>query len=133
TMIGNDRWTAAFTLRRNGRYVYTIAAWRDLFATWRAEIVKKRDAGQDIRLELAEGIHLVKDAVAAAAGGAREALSQCLAAIDDAATDGDRLSLLIAEDFAALMRSAAPRTNLSQYDHVLEIVADRSAAGFSAW
>ena len=45
----------AFALDRTGRYRYTIEAWTDVFASWRAEIEKKRAAGQDIALELGEG------------------------------------------------------------------------------
>ena len=46
--VDNDRWRGAFPLERNTRYRYTIEAWRDRFASWRADFVKKRDAGQDV-------------------------------------------------------------------------------------
>src|SRR5688500_2184619 len=30
----NDRWTGSFRLDANGRYLYTIEAWTDTFASW---------------------------------------------------------------------------------------------------
>src|SRR6185312_15441560 len=60
--VDNDRWRGSFAVERNTRYVYTIEAWRDRFATWREDFLKKRDAGQDIALELIEGRELVQEA-----------------------------------------------------------------------
>src|SRR5262249_46286529 len=44
----NDRWVGRVPLERNGRHLYMIEAWRDLFATWHRDTLKKRDAGQAI-------------------------------------------------------------------------------------
>ena len=51
----NDRWVARFRPDRVGRWRYTIEAWTDRFESWREDLVKKRDAGQEVDLELAEG------------------------------------------------------------------------------
>ena len=51
----NDRWTASFTPPRPGRYVYGVEAWTDLFATWRRDLLTKRQAGMDVSLEIEEG------------------------------------------------------------------------------
>jgi len=56
---GNDRWRATFTPPEPGRYVYAIEAWTDLFATWRRELLAKREAGQDVSLETEEGYRLL--------------------------------------------------------------------------
>ncbi|MEZ4436661.1 MAG: maltotransferase domain-containing protein, partial [bacterium] len=52
---GLDRWRASAPLEQNTRYAYTVEAWRDDFASWRDGTEKKRAAGQQITLELAEG------------------------------------------------------------------------------
>ena len=36
----NDRWRGSFPLVEAGRYVFTIIAWRDLYASWRDEVIK---------------------------------------------------------------------------------------------
>ena len=58
-LVDNDRWSGSFPLTRNTRYLYTVEAWRDLFASWRVEVTKKHDAGQQIEVELGEGRELV--------------------------------------------------------------------------
>ena len=55
----NDRWSASFVPREPGRYVYAIEAWTDVFATWRRDFFRKRDAGQDVKLEAQEGRELL--------------------------------------------------------------------------
>ena len=59
-LIDNDRWGGQFPVSRNARYRYTIEAWRDLFESWRAEVMKKHDAGLDVGLELIEGRALLE-------------------------------------------------------------------------
>jgi starch synthase (maltosyl-transferring) len=56
---GNDRWVAHFEVDRCGIWCFTIDAWTDRFATWRDELRRKVDAGQeDLSGELSEGAAL---------------------------------------------------------------------------
>jgi starch synthase (maltosyl-transferring) len=56
---GSDRWTATFTPDACGRWSFAIGAWVDRFASWRWELQRKVDAGQeDLSSELAEGAAL---------------------------------------------------------------------------
>ena len=66
-LFDNDRWTGRFRPDRVGRWRYTIEAWTDRFGSWRDDVTKKRDAGQDLALELVEGEHLVRAAIRHAA------------------------------------------------------------------
>src|SRR6185295_12104508 len=52
--LGNDRWQASFAPARIGRHTFSIAAWRDDYASLCHEIEVKYEAGVDITLELAE-------------------------------------------------------------------------------
>jgi starch synthase (maltosyl-transferring) len=123
----NDRWVARFRLDRIGRWRYAIEAWTDRFASWRDEVEKKREAGQDIGLELVEGRGL---AAAAGAGDAR--LAAALAEID-AADPARRAEILLSDEFAAAMARAQPREDVTRYPRELEIVVDRERARFAAW
>ena len=60
----NDRWVGRFRLDRVGLWRYTIEAWTDQFESWRDEFEKKREAGQDIALELVEGRAIVEAVLA---------------------------------------------------------------------
>ena len=61
TTLGNDRWTARFVPRELGRYEYSVSAWIDHLATWRRDIAKKEEAGQDVRVDLLRGKQLEKE------------------------------------------------------------------------
>ena len=45
--INGVRWEGEFTVETPGRWEWTIEAWSDLFATWRDELQRKVDAGQE--------------------------------------------------------------------------------------
>ncbi|MBA3565003.1 MAG: DUF3416 domain-containing protein, partial [Gammaproteobacteria bacterium] len=133
-LVDNDRWRGHLPLLRNCRYQYTIEAWRDRFATWRDELAKKQGAGQDVTLELDEGLALVRATAKAAKGRARKEISAHLERIDAAGTgDHERLSLLMSGELAVLIRRHAIRINASRFERVLEVVVDRPAARFAAW
>jgi len=58
--LGNDRWRGSFTVDAPGRWSWRIDAWTDRVATWREEIRRKHEAGQDeLAGELSEGAVLL--------------------------------------------------------------------------
>src|SRR4029453_12137807 len=61
--LDNDRWHGEVPLGDNGRYYFTIIAWRDLFSSWRDEISKKHGAGLAVDLELEEGRMIIEKAL----------------------------------------------------------------------
>jgi starch synthase (maltosyl-transferring) len=66
--VDGDRWQGTFPVDRQGRWSWTVEAWTDTFATWRSEIVRKVQAGQeDLSGELSEGAVLVRQAAERAA------------------------------------------------------------------
>jgi starch synthase (maltosyl-transferring) len=132
--VDNDRWSGCFPLERNGRYFFTIEAWRDPYQSWRSEVEKKRAAGQTVRLETIEGVHIVEDAAARAQDADAKPLAVLLDHLRAEAEGSEaQLDLILAEDNAALIDRNAARENLSRYDRTLEVIADRLAARFSAW
>ena len=52
--LGNDSWSASFTVTELGEYEYTVEAWIDRFATWERDLQAKTDAGQDVASHLLE-------------------------------------------------------------------------------
>jgi starch synthase (maltosyl-transferring) len=132
--VDNDRWGGHFPLHRNCRYLYTIEAWRDLFESWRAEVMKKHDAGLNVALELTEGKILLKRTLDQAKGADRKALGALLEQFDAHGDDHGRLlQMMLGEDIRALMQRAGIRTNASRYRNELEVFVDRPGAKFAAW
>ena len=133
-LVDNDRWGGQFPVTRNARYLYTIEAWRDLFASWRDEVQKKHDANVDVSLELIEGRSLIESAHAQARGADQQALTALLEQLTALQDDHGRLlQTMLGADVRELMRRAGIRTNASRYRHELEVTVDRPAAKFAAW
>jgi len=55
----NDHWVASFRVEKLGRYEYTVRGWSDPFLTWRRDLVKRRDAGQDLTIDLQIGAEIL--------------------------------------------------------------------------
>ena len=70
--VTNDRWEATFDVESIGGYEYTVEGWIDRFATWRRDLIKKVDAGQDVASELLEGSELIRETAARAQAYATE-------------------------------------------------------------
>jgi starch synthase (maltosyl-transferring) len=129
----NDRWRGSFPLERNTRYVYTIEAWPDDFATWRHAAERKHAAGQPIGLELEEGRALISAAIARAQGDARVRLAAVRRELDELEAPAARIDVMFSATLAALMRAVPDRTFATAYARELEAIADRRAAQTGAW
>ena len=58
--ITNDRWQGSFLVTELGHYLYTVIAWVDRFKSWRKDLQKRVDAGQeDININLLVGANLI--------------------------------------------------------------------------
>ncbi|HEY3912468.1 MAG TPA: maltotransferase domain-containing protein [Stellaceae bacterium] len=128
----NDRWVARFRLDRAGLWQYTIEAWTDRFASWREEVEKKREAGQQVELEVEEGRGIVEAALVEAKPGDASAIGKLLRELDRGG-DAARAALLLSPALREVMERAAPREGLVRYARELEVVVDRKAARFAAW
>ena len=54
-MLPNDRWQGEFTVREPGRYRYTVEGWVDAFQSWRRDLIKRIQAGQNVSDRVAGG------------------------------------------------------------------------------
>ena len=153
--IGNDRWSATLPLRRLGRYLFAIEAWRDVFSSYRDELEKKAAAGLNVSVELEEGRLMVEAAWRhaeekdiAQAVSTLKPLVRSLAAAQArnkgdkgdkgdkeklAARDAERIAILLSEPMADAMRLADARPFAVRSDPPMRIDAERLAARFSSW
>ena len=58
--LGNDVFGGEFRVTRLGRHLYTVHAWLDRFGSWRRDLEKRIDAGQDVTVDLEIGARLVE-------------------------------------------------------------------------
>ncbi|RST04138.1 alpha-1,4-glucan--maltose-1-phosphate maltosyltransferase [Streptomyces sp. WAC07149] len=131
---GTDRWGARVSAEVEGRWTYTVEAWSDPVATWRAHAAVKIPAGLDTGLMLLEGAELYERA--AAKIPKRDGREAVLAAAD-AMRDEDRpaaqryeAALAPAVD-AALARR--PYRELVTAAKPLPLIVERKRALFGSW
>ena len=129
--LGNDRWQAAFTTTEMGRWFYTVQGWVDPFKTWRRDLKKRVDAGQDVRVDLLIGAQLVEEAYQRADKTDKSWLATYTESLKAGGEDAPRHAM--SPELDRLMDRYAPRRFATTYDRELEIVVDRERARFGAW
>jgi starch synthase (maltosyl-transferring) len=129
----NDRWAARFGVADLGRYEYTIHAWIDGFASWRRDLGKKVDAGQDITSELLEGAELIRQTARRAGAADAEWLRGRADVIGGRGDPAARARAALDPALASVMAHHADRSVGAVYDKVLSVTVDRERARFGAW
>jgi starch synthase (maltosyl-transferring) len=108
----NDHWAASFSVEKLGRYQYKVRGWVDPFVTWRRDLVKRRDAGQDLAVDFLIGARLLKNPI-----------------IEDPHRSPE-------ERYQAAMTADVPppaADAVVESEPALEVVVDPVKARFSAW
>jgi starch synthase (maltosyl-transferring) len=131
TPLPNDRWRGSFSVSRLGRHRYTVRGWIDRFETWRRDLAKKADAGQDVFVHLQGGARMIKAASRRASGDDARALQAAAGAVLDRSPAGVEAAL--DEELAALMARYPDARFATSYGRELEVVVDRERARFGAW
>jgi len=60
----NDHWVASFRVDKLGRYQYTVRGWTDPFLTWKRDLKKRQEAGQDLAIDLQIGSQILGSEIA---------------------------------------------------------------------
>lgn len=100
--LGNDEWAATVVPSALGRHAVVVEAWTDRHATWAHKATVKLEAGQEVDVEIAEGLALLD---AAAPGPAVDAARRALS--DPGLPPAARLEAALGADVAAAL--ADPR------------------------
>jgi len=132
--LGNDRWQAQFTVTELGRYFYTIEGWVDPFQTWRKDLLKRLQAGQDVRADLLVGVKLVEAAAGRASGADAKRLNDWGRALRQEVNrkPAPQQEVALDEELAALAARYPDRRFATRYQE-LPASVDRVRARFSAW
>jgi len=133
--LDTDRWSARFPLERPGRHVFTVEAWTDVFATWRSELEKKWNAGQDIASELLEGaLVLEQTAARSPVPRARKQLERVAGLLRDVDFETyTRVRVALAPELLAVMEAHYVPHDLTVSERTLAVHVDRERARFAAW
>ena len=131
----NDRWKGEFTVSEMGCYVYSVMAWVDHFKSWRRDLTKKLDAGQDVAVDWLIGAELVEQASQRASGEDAEQLKTWATKLRSEEKENPALlpDNTLAQELSALMDRYPDRELATTYEKALQIVVDREKARFSSW
>jgi starch synthase (maltosyl-transferring) len=132
---GLDHWSGEFSLLENARYVYTIEAWIDLFASWVADLRRRTESKQaELTSELKEGLRLIEKAHHRARSSDRSLLERYMRQLHAAAHNPmELLTIASSNELVEAMARLLPRKDSTLYSPALEIVVDRPLARFSTW
>ncbi|MBO1012578.1 alpha-1,4-glucan--maltose-1-phosphate maltosyltransferase [Achromobacter sp. SD115] len=138
----NDRWEAAFRPRRIGPHEFAIHAWLDAWQTFRHDLEVKRQAGVDLRLEVEEGLLMLRAALARARNAShpgamtlRNTLQRFSKSAEDetAPPTPEQLSALLDEDLASTMSELDDRPFEYVSPAPYPVWVDRSQACHASW
>ncbi|UYL09627.1 alpha-1,4-glucan--maltose-1-phosphate maltosyltransferase [Bdellovibrio sp. SKB1291214] len=59
----NDEWSASFKPKKLGQYICRVEASLDRFGTWKNDVQKKRNAGQNITVDLQIGVEILRQSL----------------------------------------------------------------------
>jgi starch synthase (maltosyl-transferring) len=133
-VLVNDRWRGSFRVTELGRYRYTLIAWADHFKTWRRDLAKKAEAGQDVLVDLLVGARLIEEAGRRASKEEGQILRKWAEDLRaDAEPQSARIRLALSAEVAALMEKHPDSRFATTYEKELAVVVDREKAQFSSW
>jgi starch synthase (maltosyl-transferring) len=129
---GKDLWEGFFEVNRLGTYEYILQAWIDPFSTWRAKLIKKFEAHQDIEQDLREGALLLGAVGNSAPGNDQEFIRRTIEIFNGTGEIAGRVDGARAERLVSLMERYATRDHATTY-HTLGVRVERERARFGAW
>ena len=132
--LSNDKWKASFRVTELGRYIYTVCAWLDPFKSWRRDLTKRLEAGQEVAPDLVVGAALVEETALRSSGPHKTWLRN---RADELRSDlPPYAKVRLALDpllLARMQRSLPERRRIAFYPKALQVVVEPVKARFSAW
>ena len=129
-----DRWVGTVSPAEVGAHVLRVVAWTDRFGTWRRDVIRRAEAGQDVTIELEVGARLVEHLAGRAEDPAdAERLTSAAKGLRrDACSIDVRLAVGLDEAVAAAAERVEPGWDRSESTST-RLWVDRARAGFSTW
>ncbi len=123
----------------DGRHRYTIEAWTDRFGTWRRDLIKRAQAGQNVDLELQEGAALLEGQLKKIPASERRMVRGAIQTLradrthETTSEEDPRYLAAIDERLYRVVLDHPDRSGSTSYAPILELTVDRERARFGAW
>jgi starch synthase (maltosyl-transferring) len=134
-LLGNDRWQAGFRVTREGHHFFTLRAWIDPFQSWRRDLLKRVEAGQESAADVLVGAGLIAAAAGRAGGAEAAELLDCAKSLRREAENNLRAAVTRAldEGIATLAEKHADRSRGAECGREFAVLVDREKARFGTW
>lgn len=129
-LVSNDYWSIRLVPDEIGFYEFRIEGWVDQYKTWKHGLTKKKEAGQDISVELQIGAAIMLDAQRMIK---HPDLAGWYARLADPDQQEAAYQLAISEEVAALMYKYRLSDQTTAYPKTLKIEVERKKAAYSTW
>ncbi|HKZ72782.1 MAG TPA: alpha-1,4-glucan--maltose-1-phosphate maltosyltransferase [Steroidobacteraceae bacterium] len=134
TALGNDRWRASFRVNDLGRHEYTVAGWVDHLETWRRDLIKRYEAGQDLTVDFERGVQLARELATRVSRLEQRRLEEWASALTQLTGEAvERVALAQSETIRAIALAHPDPSLVRQHEPILSVEVDRERARFSAW
>jgi starch synthase (maltosyl-transferring) len=129
----NDWWRSTFVVEKLGRYFFTILAWIDRFGTWRRDLRKRVDAGQDVAVDLRAGAQIIREHLPLIPTSERSAVESLAEKLESGSQRESQIEAAFSPVLADLMSQYSDRRFATLYDRQLALEVDPPLARFSTW
>ena len=131
--VGNDRWRGEFPVLQVGRYKYRVEGWIDRIATWRGDLIKRIDAGQDVHVELLIGAQIIEEVAVRATSEDAELFRRAVRRLRDKEGYESKKDAALDLELLRAVQRYPDRYLVTRYERDLGVVVDREKARFSTW
>jgi len=131
-LLDNDRWRGSFRVTELGPHVFQVGGWIDSFATWRDDLLKRIEAGQDAEAETPAGAKLVAAAARRADGAEAKRLGAWAQRVRKHRPE-ELVEIATSEELAALMSRFPDRRRGAATSPEYALRVDRERARSGAW
>ncbi|MCH7504255.1 alpha-1,4-glucan--maltose-1-phosphate maltosyltransferase [PVC group bacterium] len=131
--LANDVWSASFVCEGLEPYEYTVRGWMDHYETWRLNLIKKMDVGQDISVDLRIGAAFLKKGVKQAKGNKKKILESIFKKFNMLKNDKAIRLFIQNEKYNQSIRESITPSFITEYNKKLQVKVHRTRALFSSW
>jgi starch synthase (maltosyl-transferring) len=131
---GLDVWEASFKPEEIGMHEYRIAAYTDHFASWVHDTKRKYDAGEKLKSEAIEGVHLMQDSASRASGKDAERIARWIREMKELPSAREQAAVMFSAQIVRAVCAHPLRKGVETGEsdrHMLYV--DREKARFAAW
>ncbi|MFN3754137.1 alpha-1,4-glucan--maltose-1-phosphate maltosyltransferase [Flavobacterium sp.] len=130
--LGNDEWTAKFTVEKQGHYTYFVEGWVDYALNWQHGTERKIQDNQHVKSELLEGAEYCQAILKEVDKDEKAYLTSAIKAFQDEKQYDKATEIALSKELHHIFEKYPTRT-LANTSAELKIYVDRKKALFSTW